>query len=84
MNIQLCDRVYFWNLSQTLAEAVGLIPIDCHFRRKRTTFCKGCEPGDLYECGQCKRLTSFCNGSDDNDFEICDNCWKSKHREDFE
>ncbi len=48
---------------QNLNDLLGKPPIDCHYYEnpRRTHFCSGCEPGQIFRCEECDRLKSYCN-----------------------
>lgn len=55
--------INIWNQKQLLEKLVGHPPLLCE--------CGQCEPGEIYECIECKWLMPWCEVIDGYTCEIC-------------
>lgn len=67
-------QVNEFNFLQTLMEQIEARPLLCHAKNKRSAYCKGCEPGNTFECAKCGRLMPWCMGAGDAFEDWCDDC----------
>lgn len=65
------DYLPLINPLQNLLSLLNQRPLLCY---NRPPLCAGCEPGQIFECGECGLLVPWCMGADGDYAELCDKC----------